>query len=156
VHAQGARLFLARPKFNKLQLGKKKHKVSHVLNKMLWLFTTSAHTRCRLFLAPTSTEKASYILRSVSQWRPRAEQKPFAQIDFRRQGLRSCFRRQGLRSCFRRQGLRSGLRFTPVLASVNGCWRGLLVNLYGPTPFGQIDQGYLRRDLCVGILLHLR
>jgi len=43
-----------------------------------------------------------------------------------------------------------------VLASVKGCWRGLLVNLHAPTPFAQIGLGYLRRDLCVGILLHLR
>jgi len=30
------------------------------------------------------------------------------------------------------------------------------VNLYAPTLFAQIGQGYLRRDLHVGILLHLR
>jgi len=45
---------------------------------------------------------------------------------------------------------------TPVLASVKGCWRDLLVNLHAPTPFAQIGQGYLRRDICEGILLHLR
>ena len=45
---------------------------------------------------------------------------------------------------------------TPVLASVKGCWRGLLMNLHAPTPFAKIGQGYLRRDLCEGILLHLR
>jgi len=28
--------------------------------------------------------------------------------------------------------------------------------LHAPTPFAQIGQGYLRRDLCEGILLHLR
>jgi len=32
----------------------------------------------------------------------------------------------------------------------------LPVNLHAPTPFAQIGQGYLRRDFCVGILLHLR
>jgi len=42
------------------------------------------------------------------------------------------------------------------LASVRGCWRGLLVNRHAPTPFVQIGQGYLTRDLCVRILLHLR
>jgi len=43
-----------------------------------------------------------------------------------------------------------------VLASVKGCWRGLPVNLHASTPFAQIGQGHLRRDLCTGILLHLR
>jgi len=43
-----------------------------------------------------------------------------------------------------------------VLASVEGCWRGSPVNLHAPTPFARIVQGYLRRDVCEGILLHLR
>jgi len=45
---------------------------------------------------------------------------------------------------------------TPVLAAVKGCWRGLLVNLHAPPPFAQIGQGYLRRDLIEGILLHFK
>ena len=52
-------------------------------------------------------------------------------------------RRQCLHSC--------DLLPTPVLASVKSWWRGLLVNLHAPTPFGQIGQGYLRGDLCAGI-----
>jgi len=83
------------------------------------------------------TEKASHILLLVSQWKPRAEQEPFAANWFVSSGLALVWS-------------------TPVLASVKGCWRGLLVNLHSPTPFAQIGQGYLRRDLCQGILLHLR
>jgi len=44
----------------------------------------------------------------------------------------------------------------PLLISIKGCWRELLANLHAQTSFSQIGQGYLRRDLCVGILLHLR
>ena len=44
VHAQqGTSVFWLKPEFWKLQLGKEKHKVHHVLNKILWPFTTSAH-----------------------------------------------------------------------------------------------------------------
>jgi len=46
--------------------------------------------------------------------------------------------------------------YTSVLASIKGCLRGLLVNLHAPTPFAQIGQGYVKRDLCVGIMLRLR
>jgi len=73
----------------------------------------------------------------VSQWKPRAEQEPFASNRFVSSGLALVW-------------------FTPVLASVKGCWRGLLVNLHAPTPFAQIGQGYLRRDLYEETLLHLR
>jgi len=49
-HAQqGASLFWLSQSSRKL--GKEKQMVHHVLNKMLWPFT-SARTRCRLFLAP--------------------------------------------------------------------------------------------------------
>ena len=93
VHAQGARLFLARPKFKKLQLGKEKDKVYHVLNKMLWPFTTSAHTRYRLFPAPTfflwrrRRHTFSCLFLSEDYELSRSHSR---QIDFRRQGLHSC------------------------------------------------------------------
>ena len=56
------------------------------------------------------TEKASYILLPVSQWKPRAEQEPFAPKWFVLSLLALAWS-------------------TPVLASVKGYWRGLLVNL---------------------------
>jgi len=83
------------------------------------------------------TEKASHILLPVSQWKPRAEQEQFAPKWFASSGLAHVWS-------------------TAVSASVKGCRRGLLVNLHAPTPFAQIGQGYLMRDLCVGILLRLR
>jgi len=86
---------------------------------------------------PLLTEKASYILLPVSQWRPQAEHELFAPNWFPSSGLALVWS-------------------TTVLAVVKSCWRGLVVNLHAPTPFAQIGQGYLRRDLCVGILLHLR
>ena len=84
------------------------------------------------FFPLTLAEKASYILLPVSQWKPRAEQEPFAPNWFALSWLALVWS-------------------TPVLASVKGCWRGLLVNLNAPTPFAQIGQGYLWRDLCEGI-----
>jgi len=138
THAQGASLFCLKPELQKLQLGEEKHKVHHVLNKMLLPFNTSAHGAGPSgFNFIPLAEKASYILLPVSQWKPRAEQEPIAPNWFLSSGLALVWS-------------------TPVLASVKGCWRGLLVNLHAPTPFGQIGQGYLRRDLCEGILLHLR
>jgi len=77
------------------------------------------------------------IILPVSQWKPRAEQEPFAPNWFVSSGLALAWS-------------------SPVLASVKGCWRDLLVNLHAPTPFAQSGQGYLRRDLCEGILLHFR
>jgi len=83
------------------------------------------------------TEKVSYILLRVTQWNIRAEQKSFAPNWFVSSGLALVWT-------------------TPVLASVKSCWRDLLVNLHAPTRFAQIGQGYLRRDICEGVLLHLR
>ena len=74
-------------------------------------------------------EKTSYILLPVSQSKPRAEQEPFAPNWFASSGLALVWS-------------------TPVLASVKGCWRGLLMNLHVPTPFAQISQGCFRLDLC--------
>jgi len=80
---------------------------------MLWPFTKSAHgghafSGSNFF---PLTEKASYILLLFSQWKPRAEQESFAPNWFASSGLVL-------------------VGSTPVLASVNGCWRGLLVNLH--------------------------
>ena len=61
------------------------------------------------------TNKASYILVPVSQWKPRAEQEPFAPNWFASSGLALVWS-------------------IPVLASVKCCWRGWLVNLHAPTP----------------------
>jgi len=82
------------------------------------------------------TEKASHILLPVSQSKPRAEQEPFAPN-------------------WSASSVLALVWPTPVLALVKSCWRGLPVNLHATTPFAQIGQGYLRRALCVGILLHL-
>jgi len=113
----------------------------YVFNKMLWPFTASAlTTRASPYWWSQSSRNfnseqrstASYILLPVSQWKPRAEQKPFEP----------------------NWSASSVLAFvwpTPVLASVKSYWRGSLVNLHPPTPFAQIGQGYLRRDLCEGI-----
>ena len=71
------------------------------------------------------TEKASYILMPVSQWKPRAVQEPFVPNWFASSGFTLVWS-------------------TPVLALVKGCCRGLLVNLHAPTHFAQIGQDYLR------------
>ena len=112
VHAQRIEsLFWLSQSSRSLQSRKEKHKVNHVLNKMLWPFTTSAHKAQALSGSNffPLTEKASYILLSVSQWKPRAEQEPFAPNWFASTGLALVWS-------------------TPVLASVKGCWRGLLMN----------------------------
>ena len=87
-----------------------------------------AQGACPFWLQFPLTEKASHILLTV--------QEPFAPNWFAWSGLALVWP-------------------TPVLASVKSCWRSLLVNLHAPAPFAQIGQGYLRRGLCVGILLHL-
>jgi len=65
-----------------------------------------------------SLTEASYFLLPLSQWKPRAEQEPFAPKWIASSGL--------------------GLVWsTPVLASVKGCWRGLPMNMHAPTPFAK-------------------
>ena len=84
---------------------------------MLWSFTTSAHGAGPFWLHFFRlAEKASYILLPVSQWKPRAEQKPFVPNWFVASGFALVWS-------------------TPVLSSVKGCWLGLLVNLHAPIPF---------------------
>jgi len=99
----------------------------------------------------------------LHQWKLRAEQEPFAPNWFVSSGLALAWS-------------------TPVLDSVKGCWRVATPATFHrslhrtnsvcptfhqlllpfteayiePTPFAQIGQGYLGRDLCEGILLHIR
>ena len=53
--------FLTKPQFQKIQLGTKKHKVHHVLNKMLWPCTTSAHGACPFWLQCLSSDGEGVI-----------------------------------------------------------------------------------------------
>ena len=122
-----SKLFLAKPEFRKVQIGKEKHKVHRVLNKMLWPFTTSAHTtRCRPFLAPISF-----------RWRRRRHtfSCPFLNEDQEQEPFAPNWSASSVLAL---------VWSTPVLASLKGCWRDLLVNLHAPTPFAQIGQDYLR------------
>ena len=110
-----------------------------ILDKIHWPFTTSAHNKVHALSGSNCFPlkvNASLIPLPVSQWKPRAEQEQFAPNRSASSVLALVWP-------------------TPVLASVKLCWRGLLVNLHAPTLFAQIGQGYFRRDLCVGILLHL-
>ena len=138
VHAQGASLFwLSQSSRNFNQV---KRNTRFIMSSIkcfdlsLQVHTVQALSGSNFFCR---VEKASYTLLPVSQWTPRAEQESFAPNWFV-------------------LSVRALAWPTPVLASVKGCWRGLLVNLHAPTPFVQIGQDYLRRDLCEGILLHLR
>jgi len=67
--------------------------VHHVLNKMLWPFTTSAHTRCRLFLAPISFRwwwrRHTFSCLFLNENRE-LNSSHSRQIDLCRQGLHSC------------------------------------------------------------------
>jgi len=56
-----SKLFLAKPKFYKLQSGKEKQKVHHILNKMNWPFTTSAHGAGPVWLEFLSSDREGVI-----------------------------------------------------------------------------------------------
>jgi len=112
----------------------------HVLNKMLWPFTASAHTRCRLFLAPTSFlwrrrrhiySPACFSMKTTS-WAGAIRAKLISVV---RAGTRVIYSRAGFG-----QWLLAWLTSEPTCTN----------------SFCPIGQGCLRRDLCVGILLHLR
>ena len=70
-----------------------------------------------------------YILLPVSQWKPRAEQEPFAQNWLASSELALVWS-------------------TPMLSSVKGCWRGLRMNLHAPTPFPKLVKVTLGGSLC--------
>jgi len=74
------------------------------------------------------TEKASYILLPLSQWKPPVKQEQFAPN-------------------WSAWSVLALVWSTALLASVKGCWRDLLVHLHAQTPFAKIGQGYLRRGL---------
>ena len=84
--------FLAKPKFQKLQLGKEKHKVHHVLNKMLWPFATSASDAVPFWLQFLSSDREGVIHSpacfSVKTYK--LSRSHSCRIDLCRQGLRSC------------------------------------------------------------------
>jgi len=112
-----------------------------ILDKMFWPFTASAHTTwCMPFLAPIfflwrrrrHTFSCLFLNENHELIRSHSRQ-----IDLRRQCLHSC---DLLPSGF-------GQKLLACLTSEPTCTNSF---------FAQIGQGYLRRDLCVGILLHLR
>jgi len=83
--------FLAKPEFWKLQLGKEKHKV-HVLIKILWPFTTSAHVPAHFWLQFLSSDGEPSCTFSCQFLNENHElsRSHLRQIDLRRQCLHSC------------------------------------------------------------------
>jgi len=88
---------------------------------MLWPFTTREHTRCKPFWLQILSSDREGVIHSP------------ACFSMKTTSWAGAIRTKLIAS--------SGLALvwsTPVLASVKGCWRGLVVNLHAPIPFAKL------------------